>query len=35
MSDFKVSPETSKHALIGILLFVVVLLAWASRGIFW
>ena len=35
MSEFKVSPEASKHALIGIVLFVLVILVWASKGIFW
>ena len=35
MTEFKVSQETSKHAVIGIALAVLVFLAFASKGIFW
>ena len=35
MTEFKVSQETSKHAVIGIALAVLVFLAVASKGIFW
>ena len=31
----RVSPKTSKHALVGIGLFALIVLAVASRGIFW
>ena len=35
MSEFKVSQETSRHAVIGIGLAVIIFLAFVSKGIFW
>ena len=35
MAEFKVSKETSRHALMGIALFVLIILAVASKGVLW